>query len=463
MKKRRFFAGFAAAAIAASMMSVAAGATATGTKYNTTIEGEKYFDFDKYLVMKTDATVPTVRFDFTVTGGNAIAKDDTTSGTMEILSGASYLPKFVTENNDTTGANKKDNAAATSTTVGTVAFSSADEGSEVLEQNAGTNTVAFATSNANDGTAAVNSDEKFFVKTLELDFSDVQYKEPGIYRYVITETVPTTGGVSGVTYTNEPLYLDVYVTDTTTGTTKQLTINSYVLHTDTDAPARNVDTDNDGVFDTAAGNLATKKTGFTNLYETQNLKFDKTVTGNQGSKDKYFKFDVNISNAGGATVQVVGKGSTFDAAPEKTTATSYEANVMATANGRDDNPSLENQQLVANASGVITGTFYIQHGQSVEIKGLPKNATYTVTETAEDYKATYVTTDSKDTTANKLHLASNSSGIEQDVEIYFTNNRTGTIPTGVILSIAAPAVVGIAVVGGLITLTIKRKREDNEE
>ena len=41
----------------------------------------------------------------------------------------------------------------------------------------------------------------------------------------------------------------------------------------------------------------TKDKGFTNEYATQDLTFSKTVTGNQGSREKYSQFTVKISNA----------------------------------------------------------------------------------------------------------------------------------------------------------------------
>ena len=52
---------------------------------------------------------------------------------------------------------------------------------------------------------------------------------------------------------------------------------------------------------------------------------------------------------------------------------------------------------------------------------------------------------------------------DDDVATGFTNSKDGTIPTGVILSIAGPAVVGLAVIGGLIFMIIKRKKEDSED
>ena len=53
--------------------------------------------------------------------------------------------------------------------------------------------------------------------------------------------------------------------------------------------------------------------------------------------------------------------------------------------------------------------------------------------------------------------------IEDDVDAAFTNTRKGTIPTGILLSVAAPAAVGIVVIGGIAYLLIKNKRREAEE
>ena len=53
--------------------------------------------------------------------------------------------------------------------------------------------------------------------------------------------------------------------------------------------------------------------------------------------------------------------------------------------------------------------------------------------------------------------------IKGDAVIDFTNTRQGTIPTGVLLSIAAPAGVGIVVIAGIVYLLIKDRRRKTEE
>ena len=53
--------------------------------------------------------------------------------------------------------------------------------------------------------------------------------------------------------------------------------------------------------------------------------------------------------------------------------------------------------------------------------------------------------------------------LKNDAYETFTNDKTGTIPTGILLSVAAPAGVGIVVIGGIAYLLIKNKRREAEE
>ena len=119
--------------------------------------------------------------------------------------------------------------------------------------------------------------------------------------------------------------------------------------------------------------------------------------------------------------------------------------------------------ITVGAEGTVTQVFYLQNGQSIAVRGLAENTKYTVVDGKEDYTAAYTTTDEGDTTADKTDTAANTTGIAQDVTINFTNTRQGVIPTGVILSVAAPVVIGLAVLGGIVFLVIRNKKRDAEE
>ena len=125
--------------------------------------------------------------------------------------------------------------------------------------------------------------EKYATKQATVDFSRVEFNEPGIYRYIITETANADNAAKGIMHDNDvDRVLDVYVTDNGSGV---LAVSGYVLHTDED----------DVVINASMGSSATdgaaiddKTDGFTNEYNSKDLVFKKEVTGNQASRDKYF-------------------------------------------------------------------------------------------------------------------------------------------------------------------------------
>ena len=200
----------------------------------------------------------------------------------------------------------------------------------------------------------------------------------------------------------------------------------------------------------------TKSTSCTNTYTTHDLTFSKAVTGNQGSKDKYFKFDVTISNAVAGTVYAVDLSNA-------------NATVISNSATNSDYIGKTNPAkiTVPNGATTVTETFYLQHGQEITILGLADKTSYEVKETPEDYVASAeVTGDNKKADNTDITLTDNTitdDSIENDTTAAFTNDRSGTIPTGVILSVAAPVVIGLAVLGGIVFLVIRNKKRENED
>lgn len=445
MKAKRISAAIAAIAMAVSL--TAPMSASADTVYSTTIEGTKVTSFDKYLVMPKDATVPNAVFSFTVAGGEAVdaAADGTT---LPVFAGVG-TPKFVLKT-----AEGADNNNDGDDTTATVNFTSGDTATAEASVATG-KTVKFTT-------ASDTSDEKFALKKIEIDFSGISFQEPGIYRYIITEAAAGTDQAAGVTNdTDSTRVLDVVVEDSSEGSVNKLKIGNYILHDKvSDVPVK------------AAGNTATiadKSSGFTNKYDAYDLVFSKTVKGNQGSKDKYFKFDVSISGAKGAEIAVSGQGTDFAAEPEKSTSTTYLASDMKTANTKDEDTGLEGQQLKADADGNITATFYIKHGQKVTLQGIPAGAKYTVTETQEDYTASVSVTetaDPSDAAANsdKNGITDQNTGIQGNTTAAFTNTREGTIPTGILSNVALPAgIISLAVAGAVGSVIYIKKKKSEEE
>ena len=450
MKKRNFLAVLASLALMTSMFSISANAEGTeekketnyteglttATSDGTTPVSKNTTSFDKYLVMDINANVPNASFNFAITKYN-----DTKDEKAVIVDADSTNLAVI---NGVEGAVFKSGAANEDTV-----FTSSD-----------------ATTNEKDNTNAAvvfkttdnKEDEKFAAKTLTLDFSKVKFDEPGVYRYLITETGTNQGiaNDTGVTGENNTFRtLDVYVEDYdayynslneedranyTAPAGKELFITGYVLYNgkNDNAPAK-------------TGGNVTKSTSYTNTYTTHDLTFSKTVKGNQGSKDKYFKFDVTISNAVAGTVYTVDL-SNADATVASNSATKSDY-IGKT------NPSTI---TVPDNNTTVTETFYLQHGQEINILGLADGTSYTIEETPEDYVASAdVTGDTTDVTDEDKKVSDK--GLTADTKVDFTNDRSGTIPTGVILSVAAPVVIGLAVLGGIVFLVIRNKKRESEE
>lgn len=188
--------------------------------------------------------------------------------------------------------------------------------------------------------------------------------------------------------------------------------------------------------DESADPTAAKSTGFTNTYATKDLTLTKEVTGNQGDRDKYFEFTVNITDATAKTVYSVDLTS---------------AEVTTTAG---TNPAT----LTANESGAATGKFYLKDGQTIKIQRLTSATSYNITETSyanDGYKTSFVL----DSNPSSEAITTGDQPMGDTAHtVTFTNHKEGTVPTGILLDVA-PYIVLVALVGvGLIALLATKKR-----
>lgn len=162
-----------------------------------------------------------------------------------------------------------------------------------------------------------------------------------------------------------------------------------------------------------------KSDTFENTYRAGTLNVSKTVTGNLGDKNKYFEFKVTLTGVEGKT---------------------YGDSYAVSGGSKDDNPK-----------SIVIGqetTFMLKHGDTLSIANLPYNVTYTVTETAD---ADYETTKNGD--RGTIGAATQTAA--------FTNNKNGSIDTGVTTeNLPYVLLIGFVVLAGA-ALLIKRKAHNN--
>lgn len=466
---RRFAAIIASTAVIASAAALPMSAGAAGTTYSSTLVTEeelKTTTLDKYLVMKADANVPNSRFTFTVAPGTAVAADKE-NGTLAVLAGI----------------------GTPTLTNGTMTFSTADTATDEASKGAD-DTPVFVTEDT--------TDEKYVKKTLTLDFSGVAFTEPGVYRYLITESGTNQGITNGyvdASATEVVRTLDVYVEDAdeaaaegTDAGKPQLKITGYVMYNGTQTGAPKAKTSASAAAPNNGAEVAgaTKNDTITNVYSSQDLTFGKAVTGNQGSKDKYFKYTVEISNISAAnaklSVDLDGADTAVPASPNAATNAGYAGKTNPAVLIADTARTIaaDGYTVTAVTSGeapdtvttyTITAEYYLQHGQYITIQGLPKGASYSVTEDAEDYTAANGISAALSTLNwngedgnDALDDAARGAITDADIHTGYTNDRSGAIPTGILTTVAGSlgiVVLGVAgVAGGALYLKKKKSEEE---
>ncbi len=265
-------------------------------------------------------------------------------------------------------------------------------------------------------------------KTAAVDWSGVSFKEPGVYYWEITKTADDGGAPLTLSNNNEKTYLFALVTD----------VNGVLT-----AAATGLSTTNE----------LTAKVDMQDQYPATavDLSVGKTVTGTQGSKEQYFKYDIQITPAGSATRNYQISG--FDPA------TTVNASPYNTGAMQPTNPV----SLTGNSQSKIT--VWLRHGQTFKIEDLPYGTSYTITESANDgydTPTTVVTGDNTNSAANDIAKGTGvtvtDASLTADTTVQYTNNKDAVVPTGISLS-AGAALMGILMAIGLLALTSVFKRK----
>lgn len=324
---------------------------------------------------------------------------------------------------------------------------------------ADTTTLTYSPTNTNGANSTAEqfnatSDGSANTKWIDINFSNVIFGAPGVYRYEISEsnyTYTKTGIVEG--NTGHKRFLDVYVkaneTSFTNGTTAaEWDVYGYVLSTDD----TDLTTTNETTYKTT-GFVADSNNGKTaDQYYTFNLIVGKTVANDNYTINNHheFPFTVVLDNP---TVSV---------------------NVLPIMTvGNHATQSTLTAGPIGSASNATTWTPTIGHEGTVTYVGIPTGTTVTIKEqndltgvaysavsSGADADATVKVidyqVDSNTATVNKGATASQAATGNSTVT--FTNTLQNISPTGLAFRIA-PYVLMLAAGVSLIVLFAKRKHE----
>lgn len=277
----------------------------------------------------------------------------------------------------------------------------------------------------NDVIASVPADsdignEKITVGTTKLNvnesvFTTGKNAKPGIFRYVVSEVAADKDGnaYEGVAYTTEQKYFDVYVTSDDDG---NLEVSSYLF-----VDKNNPKSKGEGVF----------TNDYSSHHDTlKDLTVKKEVTGNQGNRNKDFKFTIKVDGAAGEQYYV-----TFSDGKAPTTLVSGEAK-----------------------------TITLKDNETAKIFGLSETDEYTVTEAsyADDGYTTTIDNEEKLTATGtiKKDTEAGTTADNGDKNITVVNDKTTNSPTGIFLHVAPYiALIGAAIVSSLLFFRRKRVKD----
>ena len=173
------------------------------------------------------------------------------------------------------------------------------------------------------------------------------YTSVGIYTYKITQNKGTSAGVE---YFTGDMYLVASVEQTATGKTVTAAIHC-------ESPVN-------PVYNSVSQLAGVLKTDMlSNNFQSGDIVISKTVTGNFGDREKYFKVSVKLDGESGKT---------------------YESSYPVTGGSYSGNPTTVKV-------GEVT-TFMIKHDETITLKNIPYGVTYQITEASYDsegYSATY--------------------------------------------------------------------------
>jgi hypothetical protein len=283
------------------------------------------------------------------------------------------------------------------------------------------------------------------------EINKLTFDRPGIYYWPITKTVADSKGAanpdipnnnkSQVSSNGTALVIRV---DENSGALLDPVVSINVLDA-VGNPTGNKDALYEDTFTRAPGSLTVKN----------------EVTGNQGSKDQYFKYEIEITGMDlypGAKLKPIGSNSVKDAKAKY---------------GEDFGDKFDNlAEVTVNENGKAVVTVWLKDQETIEIPGIPQssNVKYKITESENTgYDVTNTHTDPED---SKKTVPGTGNVVGSDPvklnpvgsEVIFKNDKATSVPTGVITAVApAFAVIAIGGIGAGVVLAGKRRDKEDEE
>ncbi len=402
MKKTRIAKMLTAAALSAAMVMTMGGMTAFAAE-------PVDVKFDKVLKIGANDSIPDVSFEFGITKGNA---QNATETTREIKEGI---------------------------------FTEKD--GKIYPYIA---PVTFAVSDTKDKDEKTQQTLNQVTHDVTVDFSEVEFTAPGVYRYVITEVDKATAN-DGL-----DIYDDIALETGSTGT-RYLDVLVSKQGNDFVVSKFQLLKSESALGLTGYGETV-KSEGFVNVYTTNTLTLTKHVTGDMGDTGVFFPFAIELEGPANATFKMtIGDNAMVGA----TTETTVDVTLNAEGKATFDNANRNEVNLKDN--GTIT------------IAGIPSYVKYTITE-VDQASAGYatkneinsnttewsqVTVDKKDHDYTTEEQVVGNTKKDNMVKVDFVNYRTtDDIPmTGIILNFAPYALL-VAFAGVFAVLFLRKRREE---
>ncbi|QTU83304.1 hypothetical protein J7S27_01960 [Carnobacteriaceae bacterium zg-C25] len=286
--------------------------------------------------------------------------------------------------------------------------------------------------------SSLNNNVIYSKQKAKLKIVNDKFTSPGVYRYVITETV---GDYAGMHYRTDSKYFDVYVQNGANG----MEVYSYTF----------VNKENNKVKDSTGGGFVndygvepgpvpvtpdptnpndqpkneepTRNTNTDPNKALSKLKIKKEVRGNQGDKQKDFTFKLKVDGDAGEKYNV-----------------------------KFNNTSRAAAKIESKGDEV---TITLKDGEWAEISGLSKDDKVTVTENS--YATEGYSTKHKDgENAEAVEGATvENKKITSDDTVTFINEKEITTPTGLLLEYG-PYLLLVTAAAGMLVLSLRRRSEE---